>query len=107
MDLGVIREPLDKTGCGRDVGRDGAAGGGKTAVLTSLRIKTVTGRPPRLKTYSCNSPALSGYNTAKLSMITSFKTVIRDPTLLLSVMLTWDGRSEAHVPLTQSTMSSF
>jgi hypothetical protein len=34
MNLGVIQEPLDIDGCGRDVRGDGAIGGGKTVFLT-------------------------------------------------------------------------
>jgi hypothetical protein len=34
MSLADIREHLDRTGCGLEVGGDGTIGGGKTAVLT-------------------------------------------------------------------------
>jgi hypothetical protein len=42
MNLTDIREPLDITGSGKDVGVDGAIGGGKTMVLTPLRVRTAT-----------------------------------------------------------------
>jgi len=65
----------------------------------SQRIKTVSG-------ILSDTPALSGYNTTKLSRVPSFKPAVRKRILLISVELTWDGRSKADAPLIQSTMTS-
>jgi hypothetical protein len=49
MNLGDVREHLDKTGCRRDVGGDGAIDGGKDRGPNPVRIKRVCGIPQTLR----------------------------------------------------------